>query len=107
MKGRELLDAGDSLYSVVTAFISRAGDDQLTSTARLAAASWCAAIAGEQNRRRLAAFDELLELARKVERIMSLCVNPDGSWIDMPAAYKRDMLETARAAITKATGGVR
>ena len=38
----------------------------------------------------------LRHLARKVEYVLSQCLNADGSWSDMPACYKRELLELAR-----------
>ena len=57
----------------------------------------------KEDARLIAAAPELLQLAGKVEYALSRCLNDDGSWIDMPASYKRELLELARAAITKAT----
>lgn len=49
-----------------------------------------------------AATQDLLALVREVESVFARCLNKDGSWTDMPAAYKRSLLDGARAVLAQA-----
>lgn len=60
----------------------------------------------EANAALMTAGPELYQLARKVEYALSRCLNADGSWCDMPASYKRELLELARAANKKVAEAV-
>ena len=44
-------------------------------------------------------FIKLQQLARKLEFALSKCLRPDGSWSDMPASYKRELLDLARSCL--------
>ena len=48
------------------------------------------------------AHERLMRLADNVKYAISGCLNKDGSWGDMPASYKRELLEQARAALAAA-----
>ena len=41
------------------------------------------------------------QLAGKTEYALSCCLNGDGSWTDMPASYKRELLELAQSALAR------
>ena len=45
--------------------------------------------------------EDLASSLRLVESIVSKMLQPDGSWADCPAAYKREMLNTVRLALSK------